>query len=344
MSNLLFFVVVTLFILLATMLLSPLEALGWWSGWYQQPRKGYREFGSLPKARNPRPCNHYIVYLDGIAKGTPDNYQDVAMFIEKLQQALPDAIILDDVLPYSATNTPLTGNRPLSRFWQYARARKLKNNDDLLGFTINVHNLFQVLVSADSRYGTVFNYAQAERIIETLLEKGYQPGCGTPITLIGYSGGAQIAAGVAPYLKHLLRAPVDLISLGGVISADKGLLDVRFLFHITGSKDTVERLGTLLFPGRWAFVRGSSWNRAKHRGKFTHIPVGPIKHDSTGGYLDVNARLPDGTTFLDHTTSVIRCIIEHPEAVIQRRKRQGPFKYQFALESCEALQALLQSA
>lgn len=344
MSNLSFLVLIVIALLLATLLLSPLEALGWWSGWYQRPRQGYREYrGALTPKPHP-PYRHYLIYLDGIAKGTHENYPDVALFIAGLKRALPEALILDDVLPYSATNTPLTDNRPLSRFWQYARSRKLQNNDDLLGFSINLHNLAQVLVSADSRYGAMFNYAQAERLIVTLLEHGYRPGCGTPITLIGYSGGAQIAAGVAPYLKQLLRAPVDLISLGGVLSADPGLLELRFLFHLTGSRDKVEKLGTLLFPGRWPLVRGSSWNRAKRRGKFTHIPLGPIKHDSRGGYLDAQATLPDGTSFLEHTTAVVSYLVRHPEAVITRRRRRGPFKYQLALDSRAALAALSSSA
>ena len=49
---------------------------------------------------------------------------------------------------------------------------------------------------------------------------GYQPG--EPITLIGYSGGAQVALGAVTYLKYALDAPIEVISISGVVSGNNG--------------------------------------------------------------------------------------------------------------------------
>ena len=115
-----------------------------------------------------------------------------------------------------------------------------------------------------------------------------------------------------------MRAPVDLISLGGVISADPGLLEVRHLYHLAGSKDTVEKLGAFVFPGRWSWALSSSWNRAKRRGKFAYIPLGPFGHNGEGGYLDENAHLENGVSYAEHTATTILKILTDPVKVRSR--------------------------
>ncbi|MGL4608751.1 MAG: hypothetical protein ACRCYY_03560 [Trueperaceae bacterium] len=317
--------------IIVLLVLAPLETLGWWTGFYNRYDK---DLTALPDPHAvvvpfPQPASHYIIFLDGIAKAGQDNYEDVELFLERLQQQLPRAVVIGSVLPYSVTNRPLTSARPLARFWRWAKQRKLGNTKDLIGFSINVRNMFQVLVSADSRYGPIYNLGAARLIIEPLLQKGYPVGSGLPVTLIGYSGGAQVAAGATPYIKELLRAPVDLISLAGVISADPGLNDVRFLYHLAGSKDRVENIATLLCPGRWPVSQNSSWNRAKRKGKFTYVPMGPMFHNGKHSYLDVKANLANGQSFLDHTVKTVEFVITQPEAVRARRIKKGKLDYLF---------------
>lgn len=323
-------------ILFLAMLAAPLEALGWWAGWYKQVTDFElseddcsdtgRSYDSLSEESSQQ---GYVVFLDGIAKATPDNYRDVQKLLETLKAALPQHVFLAEVLPYSVSGLPLTEARPLAKFWRYARERKLKNSGDPLGFMINAHNLLQVLVSADKRYGPVFHCGEATRVIKALRSSGYQIGSGVPITLIGYSGGAQVAAGIAPYLKHVLRAPVDLISLGGVMSADEGVNDLRYVYHLAGKRDHVEKLGAALFPGRWAMVASSSWNRAKRRGKFTFIPMADMTHDGDGGYLDENSYLEHGLTYMQATAQTIEHILACPEDVHEKREVRGPLKYSY---------------
>ncbi len=311
--------------------LAPLETLSWWVGFYNRRNK---DLTALPKPSErlfmySKPASHYIIFLDGVAKVTRDNYADVEVFLARLKETLPESVIIGSVLPYSVSNRPLTSARPLARFWRWAKQRKIGNYKDLIGFSINVRNMFQVMVSADSRYGPIYNLGAARLILEPLLKRGYPVGSGIPVTLIGYSGGAQVAAGAAPYLKELLRAPVDLISLAGVISADPGLSDVRFLYHLSGSKDGVENIGTVLCPGRWGLLRNSSWNRAKRAGKFTYVPMGPMTHNGDNSYLDETATLANGKSFLDQTLETVTFILEQPEAVRAKRVKKGKLAYLF---------------
>ncbi|CAN5822826.1 hypothetical protein BH24DEI2_BH24DEI2_21530 [soil metagenome] len=322
----------------AAMLLAPLEALGWWAGWYNDDAHPSVPGGvrALVEDSSAAPRAHYIVFLDGVAKATPENYDDVQDLLDRLSAALPDAAVLGDVLPYAVSGAPLTTSRPLSRFWRYARERKLKDANNPFGFLINVRNIFQVLVSADKRYGPIYHLGEAQTIIQDLLNHGYRPGSGVPITLIGFSGGAQVAAGVTPFLKRLLSAPIDLISLGGVVSADAGLLDVRYLYHLAGSKDPVEKFSTLLFPGRWSWVASSSWNRAKRRGKFTYIPMGPLTHNGPGNYIDEASFLPNGESHLAHTAATILKILEHGDEIRKNRVRRGGVRYVYKGSSAAA--------
>ena len=316
MATVAFLVSVVVVGIVVALLLAPLESLGWWAGWYGDALQRPSEHSPAPyqaAGTQPTPAKrHYVVFLDGIAKVGGVNYDDVQLLLDRLSDALPDAVVLGDVMPYSVTNIGLTKGRPLSRFWRRAHTFKVQGKRPLVAFTINVRNLFQVLVSADKRYGPVYNQGQAQVILNSLLKNGYRPGSGVPLTLIGYSGGGQISLGAAPYLKRALGAPITLISLGGVMGSDWGLKAVEHLYHLEGSKDKVQTLGAVVFPGRWPILKNSHWNRAKRRGKVTVISLGPIGHDGPGGYLGKDALLADGRSFLTATLEAICGIITPP--------------------------------
>ena len=297
--------------LVFAMLLAPIEALGWWAGWYGEelarPRQddavGYVEAGSSHQT------THYVVFLDGIAKVGPQNYDDVQALLDRLSERLPEAVVLGDVMPYSVTNTGLLDKRPLSRFWRYVFAMKQQGKRPLLAFAINLRNVFQVLVAADARYGPLYSQGEAQSVAASLLRHGYPPSSGTPVTLIGYSGGGQIALGVTRFLKRALDAPVTVISLGGVMCSDAGLKEVEHLYHLVGSADPVPALGRL-FPGRWALLANSHWNRMVRRGKFTLIRMGPMRHNGANSYLDDEPKLESGESFLEHTTATLADLLE----------------------------------
>ena len=286
--------------------LAPLEALGWWAGWYGRERNSTLP-GNTMVAENPK-AQHYLVFLTGIHSVSHDTYsrREIA-FLEMLGNKLPETVILE-VFPYSVTNRALTGQRFFAWFWRVALKLKLSRLG-FAGFVINLRNVFQVAVSADRRYGPIYNQGSADMIVASLRQRGYQVGSGTPIILVGYSGGGQIAVGAAAYIKDMTQAPITVISLGGIMCADPGILELERLVHLAGRRDYVQRLGSVFFPGRWALFPYSSWNLAKYSGILQIINMGPVDHTGKDGYLDAQVHLPDGRSYLGQTVDTIVDIV-----------------------------------
>ncbi|HZJ08351.1 MAG TPA: hypothetical protein VFD39_01525 [Trueperaceae bacterium] len=281
---------VGLSVVAVTLFLAPLEALGWWAGWFgeegAEPQGGvpgradYREFGG---GKTP---DRFVIYLDGIAKVGHGNYDDVSGMLDRLSAGLPRSVVLGDILPYSVTNMELTEGRPLSRFWRRMLQFKLEGRRPLLAFSINLRNLLQVLVAADSRYAPIYGRGGAQVMVASLLANGYRPGSGTPIVIVGYSGGVQIGLVTVPFLKRALEAPITMISLAGVMASEPGMSQLEHFHHLVSSTDRIPLYGRLLIPGRWRIARNSHFNRLRRSGKFTSHELVPMRHNGEGSYLD----------------------------------------------------------
>ncbi|AFZ34102.1 hypothetical protein Sta7437_0495 [Stanieria cyanosphaera PCC 7437] len=301
-------------------LLAPFEALGWWAGWYgnnpdpkQQPllKKNSTTYRAQPTSDQDN-TNHYIIYLDGIGISSFEDAFGVGTFLERLTEAVgSEFILIREIMPYSVFNLPLTLGRPLAAFWRWVNQSKISG----LGVLILLRNMFQVAVSVDSRYGPIFNRGTAQIIIDSLLERGYRPGSGTPVTIIGYSGGGQVALGTIPYLKKVLAAPLEVISLAGVLSGNTEVVKLEHLYHLVGEKDLVARFVPFLFPQRWAFISWSNWNLAKSRGEISFISLGPVGHDDIGGPLDDTSYLPDGRSYLTQTVEIVTKILLREDGI-----------------------------
>ncbi len=303
---------VLLWILVAA-LLSPLETLGWWAGWFSsQYENGGSSEASPDKGADRQgegEAAYYVAFLTGISGADEEVHMpQERAFLRLLESELPEARVISDIFPYSVTNRALTGQRVFAWLWRYALRKKEEGSP--AGFLINGRNLFQVLISADHRYGPMYNQGGAQIILSALRRHGYPFQSGKPLFLLGLSGGGQICLGAAPYLKEVLRAPIIVISLAGVMCSDPGLMAVEHLYHLRGSKDRVPAIGTVIFPGRWRFMQNSYWNRCRQRGKITLIDMGPMVHTRTGSYLDSDSRLPDGSSYLEKTVRTIRDIIQ----------------------------------
>ena len=292
-------------------LLAPFEALGWWAGWYDRDRHtttlSTSNIASVPLSASK--ARQYIVYLDGIGKSSFKYSFRVEKFLQRLAASLPtdDYILIKDIIPYSVFNLPLTIDRPLASVWQWIERRTK------LSVLILLRNMFQVAVSVDTRYGPIYNRGTAQIIIDRLLSSGYQPGSGALITLIGYSGGGQISLGAVPYLKKVLAAPIEVISLAGVISGNTEVPLVEHLYHLVGEKDRVANLTPYLFPKRWSIISWSNWNLAKSRGEISFISLGKMGHDSVNGPLDEDAVLADGCNHLEKTLGIVLRILTRPD-------------------------------
>ncbi len=293
-------------------LLAPLETLGWWAGWFgdEVDTTQITATRSHPEQASDSTISRYVVYLDGVGQSGEEYTPDVEDFLTAMEPSLPEDVkLVRGLMMYSVMNKPLNEDRPLAFLWRLADKTRWANPTAVLGLLVNVRNALIVAVSADKRYGPIYNQGIAQVLHNGLVDRGYRSGSTIPITLIGYSGGGQMAVASAPYLKHALEAPIDVISLGGVMSGNNNFLKLEHLYHLVGDKDSVQKLGPLMFPGRRKFYPLSYWNRAQRKGKISIVSAGNVGHQVPGGYMDPKAFLPDGRSYLQQTIEIILQIL-----------------------------------
>jgi hypothetical protein len=272
-------------VLVVMALVAPLESLRWWAGW-SGPALAGPESAVAGRPATSDAVEHYVVWLSGIGSLSGGSLSPPQQrFLDRLAARVPRARVVRDAFAYSVRNDPLTGHRAMAWLWRYVQRREREHPGDALGLLVEVHNALQLAVSADVRYGPIYNLGLARSIRARLVAHGYAVGRPRPVTLVGYSGGAQVAVGAAWFLRTWLDAPIRVISIGGVIAPDRGLEAVEHVYQLQGSGDRVPRLAPLVFPGRWPLLRGSPWNRALAAGKVTALPTGPMTHMGPRGYF-----------------------------------------------------------
>lgn len=315
--ELLFLVALLIFSVLISGFLAPLGALSWWAGWSGgkgavTPGTAGGEALAPPAIVAPRvdaslPVEHFIVYLSGIGDISATFLQAIELgYVNALEAALPRARIIDDIFAFSVTNVGLTEEETMGRFWHWMKQVKSSpGKKAVLGeISINGRNMLQVAVSADRRYGPVFNYGTANTIFQNLLESGYAPGSGVPVTLIGYSGGGQVVLASSQYLKPALAGPLQVISVGGVMADSPGIEAADEIIHLDSKLDPIQAVGDYLFPSRWPLARSSRWNKALASGKLRRIDMGPMLHNGPKGYFGPEASLADGRSHREATVAL----------------------------------------
>ena len=116
------------------------------------------------------------MYLDGIGQSTTQYQPSVARFLSELEQRLPaDIRLVKGLMSYSVLNRSLTEDRPLAFFWRWADNLQTKFFGVWFSMFINLRNVMIVAVSADLRYGPIYNQGIAQQIYESLLRFGYPP-------------------------------------------------------------------------------------------------------------------------------------------------------------------------
>lgn len=304
-------VVGLLTVVLVFALLSPMDSLRWWERRGQTKRATHAPANSPDRLPRPVDAQRFAVYLQGIGAvdGVTDSSWERAT-LKELATELPEVAFSADVFAYAPDNRGLT-QRETSWFWgrladwqRYSRS-KIRI---AVSYLINMRNAFRVLVSADPRYGPTYNLAVTEQIIESLDRHGYDWEKRPEVVVIGYSGGGQVAIGAAWYLTAA-GIPVSVISLAGVLDSHPGLGRIGALWHLYGSKDTVQRNGALIFPGRWPVMAGSLWNRGLRSGKVSKRCLGEMTHAERGDYFDPHVADENGRTNRERTKAAIAGIL-----------------------------------
>lgn len=287
--------------------LAPVGTLRWWAG------RG----ATAPGAEAATPDTHgqphddpdveqYLVYIPGVDAYSTEWLSRRETRLLEILSTVPRLRIVRDVFAYQIAGRPPAEEPMTGRFWRWLHAQRVsRRRVPVLGNLLSIRNVLQVGVSVDPRYGPIYNFGVAELVRHALLRSGYTVGNGKRITLLGYSGGGQLALGVVLYLKRSMRAPVNVISVGGVLCDDPSLDNVDRLVHLFGSRDWIQRLGVLLFPGRWSIALGSHWHRALAAGRIQLLCLGPMKHTGRGAYFDDESKLRDGQSFLHRTAGEI---------------------------------------
>lgn len=290
--------------------LAPLETLGWWAGWYGDDVDAAHPDAKPPSLAPVQAPSRYVVYLDGISQSSSQYTPDIETFLDALEPELPAGVqLVRGIMAYSVVNRPLDDDPIYARFWKLVEGLRAGAKTAILGMVINIRNVMIVAVSADQRFGPLYNLGIAQVVYNALIARGYRAGSGIPLTMIGYSGGGQMCVESAPLLREALRAPVEVISLGGVMTGTAPFNHFEHLYHFHGTKDVIEPVGRVMFSSRWKIAVRSSWNRALRRGKITIGSLGPVRHQVPGGMLDPAYTLPDGRTALRQTLDKINEVL-----------------------------------
>lgn len=294
-----------LVLLIISAVMAPIESLGWYAGWFgeQEVPPDVQEVQESQEQNPPAsPANHFIIYLSGIGAITSDAVpEEEIVFLDAFEPRLTNSLLIRDVFPYAVTSAGLTGERFFAGVWRWLEHRRLKNPNAVLANVVNIRNMLQVAVAADHRYGPIYSLGVAQEMVRQLVRYGYVIGSGKPVTLIGWSGGGQVAIGSAGFLYGMIHAPIRVISVGGVMASDPALDSIVHLYHFYGDKDPVQGLGAKAFPGRWKSSVTSPWNQALAQGRITMTSLGPFSHNGKGNYFDMKNKLPDGRFYAEKT-------------------------------------------
>jgi hypothetical protein len=314
MKDLLWVISILLLVVVVAAIAVPASVLVWWAGWSRRARPALDAAAQDPHvlasagASPWPPPGPFLVYFSGvgdISDAYQSRYEDE--LLDAVAARVPGLVAITDVFGFSVDNLSMTSQRRLGWFWSWVHDVRLRK-DSLLkraGLLINLRNILHISVSADARYGPVYNYGVAEMTLQSLLRHGYSLGSGTPIALLGFSGGSQIALATAGYVQATLRAPVQVIAMGGIMNSSPSLRAVTRLTLLYGTGDRVQVIPDWIFPARWPLCKNSDWNRALQAGKIQRICLGPMSHTKRNSYLDGTVYVADGRSYRDVTADAI---------------------------------------
>lgn len=258
-----------------------------WEGWIE----GLPEPATLFEPCQPRQqADHrgYVVYLDGIHQREGDHPPRIRSFLGRLEHALgPETLVVKAIETYTVLPVALAEDPGSAWFWRRLLSLQEQHPNPLVqvlaAVLVEANNVIKVAISSDRRYGPIVNYEQALKVAERLAQVGFHPSFGTPITLLGYSGGGEMAMGMADYLRRICRCPVRIITFCGVFSGNQELSKVEGITTVAGSRDPMELIGPILYPGRSPLLPLTRWNQAVSHGTVRRILIPGMTHNGNEG-------------------------------------------------------------
>jgi len=297
-------------ILLVWGTIAPVGTLVWWLsqsaeslGIGKDPTKKLPSTNPAPKVDKPENINCYIVFLTGVGDfSTNQLTPGEEFFLDQLEQNHPNCVTVRDVLPYSAANESLGGRRLLAPLWSAAeQADGWLSNSDVL---IKIRNLWRFAISADDRYGQIYNLGIANAIIDRMnaaYSLSQRPKQGMKLILVGTSGGVQVALGAVSYLDRWLNPQLTVVSIGGDFDGEEGFDAVDHVYQLVGRRDWIEDISQIVFASRWPITVGSPFNQARSQGRYTVVKTGPHAHSGSQGYFGTTTIGQSQTTYVELT-------------------------------------------
>jgi hypothetical protein len=258
-----------------------------WEGWLQGLPQLHELFDSAQMAPAGR-HHRFVVYLDGIHQLERDHPPRVSAFLEVLEASLnADTRLVRGLEAYTVLPVALVEDAGSAWFWRRLFALQEQHPNGLVqvlaALLVQANNVIKVGISSDRRYGPILNYELALKIALRLAEVGFRPDLGAELVLLGYSGGGEMAMGVADYLRRICRAPVRIISFCGVFSGNQVLEAVAGITTIVGSRDPVAAFGRIAYPGRSPLLPLSNWNKALKTGSVRRPVITGMAHHGQRG-------------------------------------------------------------
>lgn len=284
-------------------MLAPLSTIVWWLNQTAESLGLEEETPEVLRrqaAIDPTSAiNCYIVFLPGVGNFSPEEITPgEKYFIYQLAERHPQCVVVRDVFPYSVINRDLGSQEFLTPLWEAS-----KESDGILrNVLVQVRNLWRFAISADERYGPVYNLSIAHTIVERMNVAHPIAQSDRPINLIliSTSGGTQVALGATAHLNEWINARLTVVSIGGTFEGRAGFNDADRVYHLQGDRDWVADLSRIIFPARWSWTVGSPVNQARRQGRYTVCIIGSYKHTGAEGYFG-NAISPNGIPYVKQT-------------------------------------------
>lgn len=292
-------------ILLVSGIFAPVGTLVWWLsqsaeslGLNKNQTKNLPQGDRSGGVAKSTKIDCYIVFLPGVGDFSADQLTPgEEFFLNRLVQLHPNCVAVRDVFPYSAANESLGGERLLAPLWRAAN----KANADI---PIKIRNLWRFAISADPRYGPIYNQGIATAIVERMNaahpipQSNNQP---LKLILMSTSGGTQVALGAVSYLDQWLNPQLIVVSVGGSFDGESGFEAVDHVYHLQGRRDWVEDISRIVFASCWNWTIGSPFNQARQRGRYSVVSSGPHTHDGPEGYFGTASVEASKTTYVELT-------------------------------------------